>query len=113
LSGVYGANFSGGQGNVLAGFEYSSRGEVMQADRDFYRSWHANPYVTGTEFFWTDTSYVAGSLAGGHRPPGATASFTNNPSPDAVAAQFGVPVDVVTTPPPATGAGNGIALGNT
>ena len=112
LSGVYGANFSGGEGNVLVGFEYSTRGEVMQADRDFYRDWHANPYVTGTEFFWTDTSYVAENLPGAKPPPGATSSWTNLPTPEAVAAAFGVPVDVVTTPPAAGPGGTGIALGN-
>lgn len=48
LNGLWGANFNEGQGNVLLGFEYSRRGEVMRADRDFYQRGWADPTVNGT-----------------------------------------------------------------
>lgn len=48
LNGLWGANFNQGQGNVLLGFEYSRRGEVLRADRDFYQRGWADPTVGGT-----------------------------------------------------------------
>src|SRR5881394_3200768 len=37
VEGLFGANVSGGKGNVMLGFEYDSRAKVLQADRSFYR----------------------------------------------------------------------------
>src|SRR5881394_1764373 len=50
FTGLYGANFSDGKGNVMMGFEYDSRGKVLQADRSFYRNGWSDPN-TGASFF--------------------------------------------------------------
>ena len=41
--GVYGANFADDGGNVMMGFEYSSRGEVRSRDRDWQREIWEDP----------------------------------------------------------------------
>jgi iron complex outermembrane recepter protein len=85
LSGLYGANFAGGEGNVLMGFEWSNRERIMDVDRAFYRRGMAEPTVAGTQFVYSDPSYSTASLAGVSRPP-------NAPTAQGVADAFGVPV---------------------
>ena len=64
LSGVYGANFADNGGNVLMGFEYSSRGRVRSRDRDFQRSIWEDPSVGASFFAPTEPAYIveAGNL---------------------------------------------------
>jgi outer membrane receptor protein involved in Fe transport len=103
-TGMLGANFADDEGNVMMGFEYSTRGEVAQADREYYRNWLAEPTADGTAMFWTDSGFVTGSLPGQPRPAGATtATWTNNPSTAAVSAAFNsiVPPSGVNAPSPA------------
>lgn len=59
LAGVYGANFSGGEGNVLIGFEYASRGRVRSRDRDWQTSIWNDPSVGANFFAPTETAFVA------------------------------------------------------
>jgi outer membrane receptor protein involved in Fe transport len=68
-TGMLGANFADDEGNVMMGFEYSTRGEVAQADREYYRNWLAEPTADGTAMFWTDSGFVTGSLPGQPRRP--------------------------------------------
>lgn len=74
LTGLYGANFSGNDGNVLMGFEYDSRAKVLQADRKFYRDGWADP-TTGASFFGIAEPFY--QVQGG-----------NPPDPAVVAAAF-------------------------
>jgi len=83
LSGLYGANFAGGEGNVLMGFEWSNRERVMDSQREFYRRAMAEPTVGGTQAVYSDSSYTTGNLAGSGRPP-------NLPTVQGVADAFGI-----------------------
>jgi len=83
LAGLYGANFAGGEGNVLMGFEWSHRERVMDTDRDFYLRAMAEPTVAGTQLVYSDASYSTANLAGSARPP-------NNPTVQGVADAFGI-----------------------
>ncbi len=74
FSGLYGANFADDKGNVMLGFEYDSRGKVLQADRAFYRNGWADR-STGSSFF-------------GIAEPYFQPDFTNPPDPAVVSAQF-------------------------
>ena len=85
LSGVYGANFADDEGNVLMGFEYSSRGRVRSRDRDWQRAIWEDPSVGASFFAPTEPAYVveAGNLpnqgagqhsVGGLRLPATSAS---------------------------------------
>jgi outer membrane receptor protein involved in Fe transport len=53
ISALFGANF-GQTGNVMIGFERSSRDELLKADRPFYTDGWADPTVAGTQTFWSD-----------------------------------------------------------
>ena len=61
---IYGANFADDAGNVLMGFEYSSRGEVRSRDRDWQREIWEDRTVGANFFAPTETAYVteAGNL---------------------------------------------------
>jgi outer membrane receptor protein involved in Fe transport len=61
VSGLVGANFADGRGNVMFGGEYSSRDKVMLGDRDFFARGWADPTVPGDELFFLDT-YIASSF---------------------------------------------------
>jgi outer membrane receptor protein involved in Fe transport len=74
LTGLYGANFASGKGNVMMGFEYDSRAKVAQADRSFYRDGWADP-TTGAQGF-------------GIAEPFYQAEATNMPTNAAVNAAF-------------------------
>lgn len=52
-SALMGANFAGGTGNIMIGFEYAKRGELLTKDRDFYRDAFADPTVDGADFITT------------------------------------------------------------
>src|SRR5262249_46235794 len=58
LSGVYGANFADDEGNVLMGFEYSSRGRVRSRDRDWQRAIWEDPSVGASFFGPTEPGYL-------------------------------------------------------
>ncbi len=57
FSGVMGANFSDGRGNVLLGFERSEREEVLRADRDYVLDGFANPRSLTSGAFWGAMGY--------------------------------------------------------
>ncbi len=71
LSGVYGANFADDGGNVLMGFEYSSRGRVRSRDRDFQRSIWEDPSVGASFFAPTEPAYI---VEAGNQPNAALAT---------------------------------------
>ncbi len=50
-----GGNFSDNRGNAMFGAEYFKRGDARQDERDFYTKGWADPSVSGTEFFMSDT----------------------------------------------------------
>ncbi len=85
LSGLYGANFAGGGGNVLMGFEYSNRERVLDRQRDFYLRAMEEPTAGGTQSVYSDSSYSTAGLAGSGRPP-------NLPSIQGVADAFNIPL---------------------
>jgi iron complex outermembrane recepter protein len=58
VSGLLGANFAEGRGNVLFGIEHYDRQAAAQVDRDFYLERMADPTVNSTEFFYSDTAYA-------------------------------------------------------
>ena len=58
IAGVYGANFADDDGNVMMGFEYSSRGEVRSRDRDWQRAIWEDRTVGANFFAPTETAYV-------------------------------------------------------
>jgi iron complex outermembrane recepter protein len=71
LAGVYGANLEGNRGNVLMGFEYSSRGRVRTRDRDWQRAIWADPSVGASFFAPTEPAYI---LEAGNLPSGQLAN---------------------------------------
>ncbi len=58
VAGVYGANFEADRGNVLMGFEYSSRGRVRSRDRDWQRAIWEDPSVGASFFAPTEPAYI-------------------------------------------------------
>ncbi len=74
VTGLFGANFAGGTGNVMMGFEYDQRDKVLQADRSFFRNGRSDPN-TGASFFGIAEPFY--QVQGG-----------NAPNPAVVAAQF-------------------------
>jgi iron complex outermembrane recepter protein len=77
ISGVIGGNFGeGDRGNVMIGAEYTKRGDAFLVDREFYRNRYMDPTVSGTDFWWTETSY---SPVPGNQPTQSEidAIFTN------------------------------------
>ena len=57
FSGVMGANFSGGKGNVLLGFERSERDEILRADRDYLNDGFGNTRSNTYGAFWGAQAY--------------------------------------------------------
>jgi outer membrane receptor protein involved in Fe transport len=76
FSGVFGSNLANGKGNVLLGFERSSRGEILKVDRDFYRQGYEDPYSNTGGSFWSAAGFTADAL--------------NRPSQAAINSLFGV-----------------------
>lgn len=62
VSGLFGANFDGGRGNVMVGLEHSQRGKVLVTARDWQREDLANPNVGGTAFFFSNTYITTNTL---------------------------------------------------
>ena len=79
VDGLFGANVSGGKGNVMLGFEYDSRAKVLQADRSFFRNGWSDP-TTGASFFGIAEPFY--QVQGGNLPTqGAVdAAFPNKPA---------------------------------
>ena len=71
VAGVYGANFEADRGNVLMGFEYSSRGRVRSRDRDWQRSIWEDPSVGASFFAPTEPAYL---VEPGNSPDAALAN---------------------------------------
>ncbi|MCP5144477.1 MAG: TonB-dependent receptor [Gammaproteobacteria bacterium] len=65
VNGLWGANFGDGDGNVMVGFEYTRRGEVMRADRDFYTEGWADPTTAGTATRLSEFQYAPSTAIGG------------------------------------------------
>jgi outer membrane receptor protein involved in Fe transport len=57
LSGVFGANLSENRGNVMLGFERSSRSEIRKVDRDFYREGFTDPASNIGATFWSASGF--------------------------------------------------------
>jgi iron complex outermembrane recepter protein len=80
LSALMGGSFGeNGAGNVMLGADYTRRGDAFLVDREFYRNRFQDPTVTGTDFWWTETSYSPGTA---NRPSQAAvdALFANRPA---------------------------------
>jgi outer membrane receptor protein involved in Fe transport len=101
ISGLFGANLASGRGNVMFGLEHATRGTAKEIDRDWSRQELADPYVTPSNFWFSET-YVA-SRATNNTPtqaaidqvfplvPGQVArnsTFYINPTPDGTGTVF-------------------------
>jgi iron complex outermembrane recepter protein len=58
VTGLVGANFADGRGNVMFGAEHTRRLEATQIERDFYVGRMRDPTVAATEFFYSDTQFA-------------------------------------------------------
>jgi iron complex outermembrane receptor protein len=83
LSGLWGATLDGDRGNVLLGFEYSRRGPVLRADRQFFQDGWADITTGGTATRMPNTQYQPGTTTGG-LPSQAAVDALLNQSPVAV-----------------------------
>jgi outer membrane receptor protein involved in Fe transport len=66
LSGITGANFDDGRGNVTFGLSINDRNSAKRIDRSWFRDAWRDPRFTGTEFFPDFSAfqpYVAGGVA--------------------------------------------------
>ncbi len=102
VSGLFGANFADGRGNVMFGMEHATRGSAEQAKRGWRQAEFADPFVNPNDF-WFDGTYF-GSLTAGNAPsqaavdalfsevdPGAvpnTSTFYINATPDGTGTVF-------------------------
>jgi iron complex outermembrane receptor protein len=79
LSGLFGANFADGRGNVMMGFEYAKRLPVDRKYTDFYLDGLRDPSVPGTQSF-TSADYY--QIEANNRPSGAAidAIFSQAPA---------------------------------
>lgn len=80
LNGLWGATVDGDRGNVLLGFEYTRRGPVLRADRDFYQDGWADITTGGTATRMPQTQYAPGTTTGG-LPSQAAVNALFNRSP--------------------------------
>jgi outer membrane receptor protein involved in Fe transport len=74
LSGLLGADFADGGGNVSVAFSSNKRNEARQVDREWFRELWADPTIGGTQFFAPFTGYSTG--------------FANFPDPAVLNAQI-------------------------
>ncbi|MBB5987628.1 TonB-dependent receptor plug domain-containing protein [Sphingobium lignivorans] len=51
VSGIMGANFDDGRGNISLSFSMNERQDARQSNRRWYRDLWENPTITGTQFF--------------------------------------------------------------
>lgn len=81
VSGLFGANFAEGAGNVMMGFEYADRNSVDRKYTDFYLDGLRDPSVPGTQSF-TSADYY--SIEANNRPSGAVIDQIFNQAPPGV-----------------------------
>lgn len=81
LSGLFGANFADGRGNVMMGFEYADRNSVDRKYTDFYMEGLRDPTVPGTQSF-TSADYY--QIQANNRPSGAAIDAIFNQAPPGV-----------------------------
>lgn len=82
LSGLFGANFANGRGNVMMGFEYAKRQAVDRIYTDFYLDGLRDPSVPGTQSFTSSDYYTAEA---GNPPSGAVIdSIFNQAAPGVI-----------------------------
>jgi len=67
ISGITGANFDDGRGNVIFGLAMNDREKALRRDRSWFRDAWRDPRFTGTEFF-PDFSAFQPFVAGGVNP---------------------------------------------
>src|SRR5690606_21287926 len=67
-SGLFGANFADGRGNVMMGLEYAGRSSVDRKHTDFYMTGLRDPSLPGTQSFTSSDYY---SIDNNTRPSGA------------------------------------------
>jgi outer membrane receptor protein involved in Fe transport len=51
LSGIMGANFADGRGNVMLSFSTQNRENALRRDRKYFRDFYRDPNTAGSEFF--------------------------------------------------------------
>src|SRR5690606_40498734 len=81
LSGLFGANFADGRGNVMMGFEYADRSSVDRKYTDFYMKGLRDPSVPGTQSFTSSDYY---SIDNNNRPSGAVIDSIFDQAPPGV-----------------------------
>lgn len=82
VSGLFGANFADGRGNVMMGFEYADRNSVDRKYTDFYMDGLKDPTVPGTQSFTSADYYT---IEAANRPSGAVIdSIFNKATPGVV-----------------------------
>jgi len=86
-SGVLGANFAEGRGNVMLGFERSKRDEILAVDREFRLAGYVDPRSNSATDFYSAAGYspVATNM---HNQNVLNSIFTNAPRPVNNAGQF-------------------------
>lgn len=92
LSGIMGANFDDGRGNITIGLSMNDRESALRRDRPWFREAWQDPRFTGTEFF-PDFS--------GYQPVGG-----NNPDQALLNSWFGTTVNTEGQTVPRVGAGS-------
>jgi outer membrane receptor protein involved in Fe transport len=102
VSGIMGADFDDGRGNVSFAMSFNDRGESLQTDRKWYRDLYADPQVGGNQFFieYPGVVFRFGEIAGEYfgAPtgplhslfPGATFPFPVGSGPTDITGLFGV-----------------------
>jgi iron complex outermembrane recepter protein len=59
FSAVFGSNLADDRGNVMLGFERSTRDEIRRVDRDFFRRGFIDPRANTAGSFWSAAGYTA------------------------------------------------------
>lgn len=81
LSGLFGANFGDGRGNVMMGFEFADRNSVDRKHTDFYMDGLRDPTVPGTQSFTSSDYY---QIENANPPSGAVIDSIFNRAPPGV-----------------------------
>ena len=108
ISGIMGANFSDGRGNVTFAMSTNKRGDAVQIDRPWFRKLYSDPNVGGNQFFPPFGGFLT---AAGNLPTVAAlnanirgATFTTSPTATNIFTDFsgnaftgfgGSPVNVI------------------
>jgi iron complex outermembrane receptor protein len=66
ISGIMGADFDDGRGNISFAMSYNKRNSSLQTDREWYRDLYADPQVAGNQFFieYPGAVFTFGDLTG-------------------------------------------------